>query len=168
MGQAFQEELAKILPIRVAKKAKEMRKEFAKAVREELGEDIEEINRIYGTEYQDYDELIDKAISGEFYDEDGVIAEARKGLPAGTADETCMPNPHMVLVPLKTGISMGNDSKANARLRQLFVLIVLALTLHSSVMLLEEGMKMLEESCPDCEAPLFSGIETAGGKRKRA
>ena len=55
--------------------------------------------------------------------------------------------PHMVLVPLKTDISMGNDSKANARLRQLFVLIVLALTLHSSVMLLEEGDEMLEESC---------------------
>ena len=163
------EELAKIFTYKSSEeKQKEMRKEFAKAVREELGEDIEEINRIYGTEYQDYDELIDKAISGEFYDEDGVIAEARKkAYQLVPQMKLVCQTPHMVLVPLKTGISMGNDSKANARLRQLFVLIVLALTLHSSVMLLEEGDEILEESCPGIvKLPSSPGLKRLVAKER--
>ena len=143
------EELAKVFTYKSSEeRKKEMRRKFTRAIREELGENIEEINRIYETKFQDYDELIDQAISGKFYDEDGVVTEARERIYRLVPQmKLICQTPHMVLVPLRTGISMGKDSKANARLRQLFVLIVLALTLHSSVMLLEEGDDMPEESC---------------------
>ncbi|WP_028307045.1 hypothetical protein [Desulfitibacter alkalitolerans] len=161
------DELANIFTYKIGDETqKKYRKEFTEAIYDILGYDLKRINEAYNTDFKNLDELIDAAISGTFSDEDGVLAEVRKQVYKLIPQmRSIIQTPHMILVPSTTSISLGNDSKANAGLRQLFILITLSLSLQSTVLLIEEGEGIPEDiSSGIVKVPTSSGLNKLVGK----
>ncbi|MBM3176158.1 MAG: hypothetical protein FJ022_07965 [Chloroflexi bacterium] len=102
-------------------------------------EEVRQLNDEWSTAYGDWDALIDGVWAGEVHNEtmDEIRARVYKLNPLF---KIICQTPHMILVPLAASFKAGNkESDANGALRELFVTILLGLTLDCSVAVLDNG-----------------------------
>lgn len=124
-------------------KQKQRRSELEKKLREEYkfdkGEEaIDELNGEWETNFTTWDEVVEAVIAGKV--QNTVVEQLRVEIyrlhpQLNVVCET----PHMILVPLTKDFSVGEESEANAALRELFISLLLGMTLDCSVATVASG-----------------------------
>jgi hypothetical protein len=102
-------------------------------------EEVEQLNDEWRTTYGDWETLVDGVWAGEVHNE--TVDEIRARIyRLNPSFKIICQTPHMVLVPLAASFKAGDkESEANGALRELFVTILLGLTMDCSVAVLGNG-----------------------------
>ena len=94
--------------------------------------DLDEINEVWDTSYTTLEDALEALINGEVQDEDAREIR-KKAFRLNRQFYIACQTPHMILVPLTNPVSISNDSDTNAGLRELYLSLVLGLSLDCSV-----------------------------------
>lgn len=124
-----------------AETAKKHRRELKRHLQDLYGVDdltVEELNENWATDYTTADQAIEALLAGEVSDDDARKALAEAFRLAPQFHVVCQ-TPHMIMVPLVNPIAMGEDTDTNAGIRELFVSLILGLSLDCSVAVVKTG-----------------------------
>jgi len=99
---------------------------------------VQILNDNWDANYSSTDQAIEALIENKITDDDARKARADAFRLTPQFHIACQ-TPHMILVPLTNPISMGEDSDTNAGLRELYVTLVLGLSLDCSVAVIKAG-----------------------------
>jgi hypothetical protein len=131
----------KVRKLREKKKdVQELKKALESAYTLQPGsEETTQLNGEWETAYEDWEALMDGVWAGEVHNE--TVDEIRVTVyKLNPLFRIICRTPHMILVPLSRSFRVGNkESDANAALREMFVTILLGLTLDCSVAVLDKG-----------------------------
>ena len=94
--------------------------------------DIDEINEDWDTNFATIEDALEALISGNVQDEEARLIRA-KAFRLNPQFYIACQTPHMILVPLTNPVSIGNESDTNAGLRELYLTLILGLSLDCSV-----------------------------------
>lgn len=122
-------------------KKKQYRKELEKELKELYGVDelmIEELNENWDTDYNSVNEALDSLVNGMVSDEEARKIRAKVFRLSPEFYIACR-TPHMILVPLTSPITMGDESDTNAGIRELYMALILGLALDCSVAVIKVG-----------------------------
>jgi hypothetical protein len=122
-------------------KKKEHRKELEKELKDLYGLDkltVEYLNENWGTNFTSVDEALEALISGKVSDDEASKIRAKIFRLSPEFYIACQ-TPHMILIPLTSPITMGDESDTNAGIRELYVTLILGLALDCSVAVMKVG-----------------------------
>jgi len=117
---------------------KKCRKELADALREYIGETVNDLNASWGTDFGDWDAAVQALANGKVKDETALAIRADVYRLQPTLKIVCQ-TPHLILLPLRDPMAVGKDAEVNAAIRRLFAMLVLGLALDCSVAILGSG-----------------------------
>ncbi len=119
-------------------KLKEHRKNLEKLLKEEIGETIEDLNDEWGTKFNHLDEAVEAVIKDTIKDSTArrIRKEAYK-LEPGV--KIICETPNLILIPLMYPISVSKESQTNSGIRQLFISILLGLSLDCTVSIIKDN-----------------------------
>jgi len=98
----------------------------------------EVLNENWGAEYGSVEEALQALIDNRIADDDARKMRAAAFRLTPQLHIACQ-TPHLILVPLTNPISIGEESDANAGIRELFVTLILGLALDCSVAVIKAG-----------------------------
>ena len=99
---------------------------------------LDEINELWDTDFTIMEEALEALINGEVQDDEA--REIRtKAFRLNRQFYIAYQTPHMILVPLTNPVSIGNESDTNAGLRELYLTLILGLSLDCSVAVVKAG-----------------------------
>ncbi len=121
--------------------AKRNRRDLEKRLQELYEVDeltAEVLNENWGAEYGSVEEALEALIENRITDDDARKMRAAAFRLTPQLHIACQ-TPHLILVPLTNPISIGEESDANAGIRELFVTLILGLALDCSVAVIKAG-----------------------------
>jgi hypothetical protein len=121
--------------------AKRNRRDLEKRLQELYEVDeltAEVLNENWGTEYGSVEEALQALIDNRITDDDARKMRAAAFRLTPQLHIACQ-TPHLILVPLTNPISIGEESDANAGIRELYVTLMLGLALDCSVAVVKTG-----------------------------
>jgi hypothetical protein len=124
-----------------AETKKKQRKELEAKLRETYDTDeltVELLNEMWVTEFTTLDGAFEALIAGQVTDDDARKARA-VAFRLTPQLRICCQTPHMILVPLTNPIAMSKESDVNAGLRELYVTLLLGMSLDCTVAVLRVG-----------------------------
>ena len=98
----------------------------------------DEINEFWDTDFATIDEALQALINGEVLDDEARTIRT-KAFRLNRQFYIACQTPHMILVPLTNPVSIGNESDTNAGLRELYLTLILGLSLDCSVAVVKAG-----------------------------
>ena len=98
----------------------------------------DEINEFWDTDFATIDEALQALINGEVLDDEARTIRT-KAFRLNRQFYIACQTPHMILVPLTNPMSIGNESDTNAGLRELYLTLILGLSLDCSVAVVKAG-----------------------------
>ena len=98
----------------------------------------DEINELWDTDFATIDEALQALINGEVLDDEARTIRT-KAFRLNRQFYIACQTPHMILVPLTNPVSIGNESNTNAGLRELYLTLILGLSLDCSVAVVKAG-----------------------------
>ena len=99
---------------------------------------LDEVNELWDTDFTTIEEALEALINGEVQDEEA--REIRtKAFRLNRQFYIACQTPHMILVPLTNPVSIGNESDTNAGLRELYLTLILGLSLDCSAAVVKAG-----------------------------
>ncbi len=99
---------------------------------------LDEINELWDTDFTTIAETLEALINGEVQDEEARDIRT-KAFRLNPQFYIACQTPHMILVPLSNPVSIGNESDTNAGLRELYLTLILGLSLDCSVAVVKAG-----------------------------
>ena len=100
--------------------------------------DLDKINELWDTNFTTVEATLQALIDGEVQDDEA--REIRtKAFRLNPQFYIACQTPHMILVPLTNPMSIGNESDTNAGLRELYLTLILGLSLDCSVAVVKAG-----------------------------
>ena len=99
---------------------------------------LDEINELWDTDFAKIEEALQALIDGEVQDEEARDIRT-KAFRLNPQFYIACQTPHMILVPLTNPMSIGNESDTNAGLRELYLTLILGLSLDCSVAVVKAG-----------------------------
>ena len=122
-------------------KRKEHRKELEKELKELYEVDnltVEELNINWDTNFISVNDALAALIAGKVRDDEAIKIKAKVFRLSPEFYIACQ-TPHMILIPLKSPITMGDESDTNAGIRELYMTLILGLALDCSVAVIKVG-----------------------------
>jgi len=133
------EELVNILTYESAEKTKkEHRKELEKAIAEFCGSTVEELNNLWATDFNTWEEAIEAVIANKVNDDTALHCRMEAYKLAPQWKVVCQ-TPNMIIIPLFYPISLGKESETNAALRKIFVAILVGLAMDMTVAIISDN-----------------------------
>lgn len=120
---------------------KRNRRDLEKELKTAYGMDelyLDEINELWDTDFTTITEALEALINGEVQDEEARDIRT-KAFRLNPQFYIACQTPHMILVPLTNPVSIGNESDTNAGLRELYLTLILGLSLDCSVAVVKDG-----------------------------
>ena len=120
---------------------KRNRRDLEKELKATYGIDelhLDEINELWDTDFTTIEEALEALINGEVQDEEARDVR-KKAFRLNPQFYIACQTPHMILVPLTNPVSIGNESDTNAGLRELYLTLILGLSLDCSVAVVKAG-----------------------------
>ena len=120
---------------------KRNRRDLEKELKATYGMDelhLDEINELWDTGFATIDEALQALINGEVLDDEARTIRT-KAFRLNRQFYIACQTPHMILVPLTNPVSIGNESNTNAGLRELYLTLILGLSLDCSVAVVKAG-----------------------------
>jgi len=120
---------------------KRNRRDLEKELKTAYGMDelhLDEINELWDTDFTTIEEALKALINGEVQDEEARDIRT-KAFRLNPQFYIACQTPHMILVPLTNPVSIGNESDTNAGLRELYLTLILGLSLDCSVAVVKAG-----------------------------
>lgn len=120
---------------------KRNRRDLEKELKTAYGMDelhLDEINELWDTDFTTIAEALEALINGEVQDEEARDIRT-KAFRLNPQFYIACQTPHMILVPLSNPVSIGNESDTNAGLRELYLTLILGLSLDCSVAVVKAG-----------------------------
>ena len=120
---------------------KRNRRDLEKELKTTYGTDglhIDEINEEWDTDFATIEEALQALIDGEVQDDDARLIRT-KAFRLNPQFYIACQTPHMILVPLANPVSIGSESDTNAGLRELYLTLILGLSLDCSVAVVKAG-----------------------------
>ena len=99
---------------------------------------LDEINELWNTDFTTIEKALKALINGEVQDEEARDIRT-KAFRLNPQFYIACQTPHMILVPLTNPVSIGNESDTNAGLRELYLTLILGLSLDCSVAVVKAG-----------------------------
>ena len=99
---------------------------------------VDEINELWDTDFATIEEALQALIGGEVQDDEARDIRT-KAFRLNPQFYIACQTPHMILVPLTNPVSIGNESDTNAGLRELYLTLILGLSLDCSVAVVKAG-----------------------------
>jgi len=123
------EEVSDLLTYRTSKETeKKRRKTLEGLLWDNIGPDVDALNTLWMTDYPTWDEAVDALIRGEVKEPESLRYRSEALLLTPSLTIICQ-TPHMILIPNQNPIAVGDESDVNAGLRELFILMILGLSL---------------------------------------
>ena len=120
---------------------KRNRRDLEKELKAAYGMDelhLDEINELWDTDFATIEAALQALIDGEVQDDEA--REIRtKAFRLNPQFYIACQTPHMILVPLTNPVSIGNESDTNAGIRELYLTLILGLSLDCSVAVIKAG-----------------------------
>lgn len=136
--QLSDEELSSLFSYRAGEKnRRKHRNQLSKTLKEEF-EDLEDLNEEWLTDYATWDSALDAVISGEVTEEPAPELR-REAYRLGLRMKLICETPNLILFPLSSPLSVGNDNETNSALRKLFVELMVGMALNCSVAILRDS-----------------------------
>jgi len=120
---------------------KKHRKDLEDRLRQLYGVDqlvVADLNAEWDTGFATMEEAIIALVDGKVLDGEARKARAEAFRLNPQLYIACQ-TPHMILVPMKNPVAMGNDSDTNTGIRELYLMLVLGLALDCSVAVVKAG-----------------------------
>ena len=120
---------------------KRNRRDLEKELKATYGTDelhLDEINDLWDTDFATVEEALQALIDGEVQDDEARDIRT-KAFRLNPQFYIACQTPHMILVPLTNPVSIGNESDTNAGLRELYLTLILGLSLDCSVAVVKAG-----------------------------
>ena len=120
---------------------KRNRRDLEKELKTVYGMDelhLDEINELWDTDFTTIAQALEALINGEVQDEEARDIRT-KAFRLNPQFYIACQTPHMILVPLTNPVSIGNESDTNAGLRELYLTLILGLSLDCSVAVVKAG-----------------------------
>ena len=120
---------------------KRNRRDLEKELKATYGTDelhLDEINDLWNTDFVTVEEALQALIDGKVQDDEARDIRKKAFRLNPQFHITCQ-TPHMILVPLTNPVSIGNESDTNAGLRELYLTLILGLSLDCSVAVVKAG-----------------------------
>ena len=120
---------------------KRNRRDLEKELKATYGADelhLDEINDLWNTDFVTVEEALQALIDGEVQDDEARDIR-KKAFRLNPQFYIACQTPHMILVPLTNPVSIGNESDTNAGLRELYLTLILGLSLDCSVAVVKAG-----------------------------
>ncbi len=120
---------------------KRNRRDLEKELKATYGTDelhLDEINDLWDTDFVTVEEALQALIDGEVQDDEARDIR-KKAFRLNPQFYIACQTPHMILVPLTNPVSIGNESDTNAGLRELYLTLILGLSLDCSVAVVKAG-----------------------------
>ena len=120
---------------------KRNRRDLEKELKTAYGMDelhLDEINELWDTDFTTITEALEALINGEVQDEEARDIRTKAFRLNRQFCIACQ-TPHMILVPLTNPVSIGDESDTNAGLRELYLTLILGLSLDCSVAVVKAG-----------------------------
>jgi len=120
---------------------KKHRKELEKELKELYGVDnltVGDLNTNWGTNFVSVDEALVALIAGKVRDDEAIKIKAKVFRLSPEFYIACQ-TPHMILIPLRSSITMGDESDTNAGIRELYITLILGLALDCSIAVMKVG-----------------------------
>ena len=120
---------------------KRNRRDLEKELKTTYGTDelhIDEINEEWDTDFATIEEALQALIDGEVQDDEARLIRT-KAFRLNPQFYIACQTPHMILVPLANPVSIGSESDTNAGLRELYLTLILGLSLDCSVAVVKAG-----------------------------
>lgn len=139
------EELVRLFTYRTGvEKSKEYRRQLKALLNESLGEGLEQWNDYLDTDFQSMDDFLEGVINLSISDTSGILREIRaKAFKLIPQMRLICETPHLILIPLRNPISMGEkESEVNKAIRELFVMLIVGLSLDCSVAVIRDGEEL--------------------------
>lgn len=99
---------------------------------------VELLNEMWVTDFATLDEALEALIAGRVTDDDARKARAA-AFRLTPHLRVCCQTPHMILVPLANPIALTKESNVNAGIRELYVTLLLGMSLDCTVAMLRAG-----------------------------
>ena len=120
---------------------KRNRRDLEKELKTVYGMDelhLDEINESWDTDFTTIAQALEALINGEVQDEEARDIRT-KAFRLNPQFYIACQTPHMILVPLTNPVSIANESDTNAGLRELYLTLILGLSLDCSVAVVKAG-----------------------------
>ena len=120
---------------------KRNRRDLEKELKATYGTDelhLDEINDLWNTDFVTVEEALQALIDGKVQDDEARDIR-KKAFRLNSQFHIACQTPHMILVPLTNPVSIGNESDTNAGLRELYLTLILGLSLDCSVAVVKAG-----------------------------
>ena len=120
---------------------KRNRRDLEKELKATYGTDelhLDEINDLWNTDFVTVEEALQALIDGKVQDDEARTIRT-KAFRLNRQFYIACQTPHMILVPLTNPVSIGNESNTNAGLRELYLTLILGLSLDCSVAVVKAG-----------------------------
>ena len=120
---------------------KRNRRDLEKELKTAYGMDelhLDEINELWDTDFTTIEAAVQALIDGKVRDEEARDIRT-KAFRLNRQFYIACQTPHMILVPLTNPVSIGNESDTNAGLRELYLTLILGLSLDCSVAVVKAG-----------------------------
>ena len=120
---------------------KRNRRDLEKELKTTYGMDelrLDEINELWDTDFTTIEEALEALINGEVQDDEARDIRTMAFRLNPQFYIACQ-TPHMILVPLTNPVSIGDESDTNAGLRELYLTLILGLSLDCSVAVVKAG-----------------------------
>ncbi|MBS3948519.1 MAG: hypothetical protein KGZ57_09545 [Dethiobacter sp.] len=144
-GGITPEELVQVFTCKTGKdKLKEYRRQLKTFLNENIGEGLAKWNEDFDTDFQSEDDFLSGVENLSIPDSSGLLKEIRgKAYKLIPQLRFVCETPHLILVPIRNPITVSDkESEANVAIRELFVMLVVGLTLDCSVAMIREGEEL--------------------------
>ena len=142
---AFRLGASEIVDVLTYESSTDTKKKHRKQLESELKElydvetlTVELLNEMWVTQFSSLEEAMERLVAGVVTDDDARKARAT-AFRLTPQLRICCQTPHMIFIPLTNPVSLNADSDANAGLRELYITLLLGMSLDCSVATLKVG-----------------------------